>query len=334
MFLTPLRLLLKSETCPELLQLDGKTEERADTLIYFLTMSHVIKPIHKILGLAERFNAEQIQMACGILDTNCYEIKWDRGIARGLFSHVALINHDCAPNCRKFFDAHRNMHVMTCSEVENQDELSLSYTNPLYSTPMRQAILHQTKHFQCICQRCQDPQELGSGLSLLKCKNKADQCTGLAALVDPLSTESDWTCLIESCQFTISSDMAKMMLETSMNSISGENTGDAQDTLDTLTNLGRFLPESNHVMVDLKLKLIDQVIENDSLRDQFEDKAIEFCFQLLQTARVIAPGKSKLRGILSMKYHQLTEKGPNPLVLPKDYIDNMFAEDQSVLLLD
>ena len=119
-----------------------------------------------------------------------------------------------------------------------------------------------------------------------------------------------------------------------MNSISGENTGDAQDTLDTLTNLGRFLPESNHVMVDLKLKLIDQVIENDSLRDQFEDKASEFCFQLLQTARVIAPGKSKLRGILSMKYHQLTEKGPNPLVLPKDYIDNMFAEDQSVLLLD
>ena len=35
-----------------------------------------------------------------------------------------------------------------------------------------------------------------------------------------------------------------------------------------------------------------------------------------------------------MKYHQLTERGPNPLVLPKDYLDNMFAEDQSVLLLD
>ena len=35
-----------------------------------------------------------------------------------------------------------------------------------------------------------------------------------------------------------------------------------------------------------------------------------------------------------MKYHQLTERGSNPLVISKDYIDTMFAEDQSVLLLD
>ncbi len=39
-------------------------------------------------------------------------------------------------------------------------------------------------------------------------------------------------------------------------------------------------------------------------------------------------------GVLSMKYHQLTEKGPDPLVMPKEAIDSMFAEDQSVLLLD
>jgi hypothetical protein len=35
-----------------------------------------------------------------------------------------------------------------------------------------------------------------------------------------------------------------------------------------------------------------------------------------------------------MKYHQLTERGSNPLVLPKDQIDSMFAQDQSVLLFD
>ena len=62
MYLTPLRLLLKSETCPEILQLGAKIEERADTLIYFLTLSHVIKPIHKTLKLSERFSAEQIQV--------------------------------------------------------------------------------------------------------------------------------------------------------------------------------------------------------------------------------------------------------------------------------
>ena len=96
------------------------------------------------------------KVACGILDTNCFEIKWDQGIARGLFSQAALINHDCAPNCRQYFDAQRNIHIMTSCEVSSQEELSLSYVSSLLSTSMRQAILLQSKHFQCVCQRCQD----------------------------------------------------------------------------------------------------------------------------------------------------------------------------------
>ncbi len=138
MYLTPLRYLLKAELQPELWDLDSKLEERVDTLIFYLTLSHVVKPLHKSLNLLQRFSSEQIQKACGILDTNCYEIKWDRGIARGLFRSVAMINHHCAPNCRKYFDAQRRMHVRACCDVASGQELSLSYTNPLLSTSMRQ----------------------------------------------------------------------------------------------------------------------------------------------------------------------------------------------------
>ena len=74
------------------------------------------------------------------------------------------------------------------------------------------------------------------------------------------------------------------------------NLGNAQDTMDNLVNLERFLPQSNHIMVNLKLKLIDQIIANDNERTKFEEIAIKFCFELLQMARLIAPGKSKLRG--------------------------------------
>ena len=49
-------------------------------------------------------------------------------------------------------------------------------------------------------------------------------------------------------------------------------------------------------MVDLKMRLIDQVIGDVSLREQFEDTAIDFCLELLRMARLIAPGKSKLKG--------------------------------------
>ena len=145
----------------------------------------------------------------------------------------------------------------------------------------------------------------------MKCKNKSAGCLGLANPTDSLAIDSDLQC--EICQHIIPSDMAKMMQDTAMNTLHESDDpdtcqannfnyktiaqlGNAQDTMDNLKNLERFLPQSNHIMVNLKLKLIDQVIANDDERILFEEIAITFCFQLLQMARLIAPGKSKLRG--------------------------------------
>ena len=161
MYLGPLRLLLKAETMPEIMELDSKIEERRDTLIYFFNMSKVVKPLHQLLGLGQRFSEEQIQIACGLLDTNCYEIKWDRGIARGLYVQAAMINHNCAPNCRKYFDAQRTMHVITCCDIEAGQELSVSYTNPLLCTPMRRVcilkLMTRVLIFQNVLKICSRP---------------------------------------------------------------------------------------------------------------------------------------------------------------------------------
>jgi len=331
MYLTPLRLLLKSENNPELMKLSSKLEDRENTLIYFLNAAHVVKPMYKLLGLETRFSELQIQTACGILDTNCYEIKWDRGLARGLYEKVAYLNHDCVPNCRKYFDSQRTMHVLAATTIEEGHEMFLSYVSPLFSTPMRQAILLQTKGFHCLCKRCKDPEELGSPLGGIRCKNKSANCPGSAYPSEPLELDSDLICNL--CQNVISCDTAKMMQDTAMNLINGK-AENPKDSIEILNNLERFLPQGNHIMVDLKLRIIDQVIEDQSLRGPFEDIAINFCFELLNMARNIAPGTSKLRGVLSMKFHQLTERGPHPLVVSKSYLDAMFAEDQSVLLLD
>ena len=62
MYLTPLRLLLKSENNPELMKLSSKLEDRENTLIYFLNAAHVVKPMCKLLGLETRFSELQIQV--------------------------------------------------------------------------------------------------------------------------------------------------------------------------------------------------------------------------------------------------------------------------------
>ena len=72
--------------------------------------------------------------------------------------------------------------------------------------------MSQTKCFKCDCPRCQDPKEFGSNLSALKCKNKSAGCLEIVNPIDSQSLDSDFVC--DTCQFVISSDMAKMMQDT------------------------------------------------------------------------------------------------------------------------
>jgi hypothetical protein len=145
--------------------------------------------------------------------------------------------------------------------------------------------------------RCKDPSEFGAALSAIRCKNKADKCQGSTIPQNPLDLKSDMECNL--CKQIIPSQMATMMMDTAMNCTS-EHQGrmnKPQDILDAMTNLKRFLPISNHIIVDLKIRLIDQVIEDDTEMAAFDETAIHFCIGLLQLARVVAPGHSKLRGM-------------------------------------
>ena len=127
---------------------------------------------------------------------------------------IARINHDCSPNCRKFFSSDKSqggegyitMIVKAARDIEPGEELTISYTPPLFNTTVRQVILTQTKvsgdeldiificvviiclqrrlffhlifhcsaktkNFVCSCKRCLDPTEFGSCLSGLKCRD-------------------------------------------------------------------------------------------------------------------------------------------------------------------
>ena len=66
---------------------------------------------------------------------------------------IARINHDCSPNCRKFFSSDKSqggegyitMIVKAARDIEPGEELTISYTPPLFNTTVRQVILTQTK---------------------------------------------------------------------------------------------------------------------------------------------------------------------------------------------
>ena len=70
-----------------------------------------------------------------------------------IFNLLARINHDCVPNCRKYFSVDKSpgadgkitLVVKASRNIEPGEELTISYTPPLFNTSVRQSILKQTK---------------------------------------------------------------------------------------------------------------------------------------------------------------------------------------------
>ena len=53
----------------------------------------------------------EVLRICGILDSNAFKIDGLNGI-RALFVQAAMVNHDCMPNCRVYFDREQNLHLV------------------------------------------------------------------------------------------------------------------------------------------------------------------------------------------------------------------------------
>ena len=53
----------------------------------------------------------EVLRICGILDSNAFKLHGLNGI-RGLFVLAAMVNHDCRPNCRVYFDRQQDLHLV------------------------------------------------------------------------------------------------------------------------------------------------------------------------------------------------------------------------------
>jgi SET domain-containing protein len=80
-----------------------------------------------------------------------------------------MFEHNCRANCSKSFTSHGELLVRAMEDIPKGGHLSICYTDPLWATGSRQMHLSQTKFFNCSCQRCKDPTELGHFLSAIKC---------------------------------------------------------------------------------------------------------------------------------------------------------------------
>ena len=172
-------------------------------------------------------------------------------------------------------------------------------------------ILKQTKWFDCSCNRCLDPSEHGTYLSALQCRACSDKQEGKLLPKMPTDSKSDYVC--SGCGSEISGESAQMMLDTAMKFLGrgqGKVTADSDptQTLELMNHLSRFVAQSHQVMVDLKLRLISQVIaqiSNNGTSEIVREKLLGAMKDIFIQTCLICPTQSRVKARLSQQYYQL-----------------------------
>ncbi|XP_034951978.1 SET domain-containing protein SmydA-8-like [Chelonus insularis] len=242
---------------------------------------------------------------CRAFDTNAFEtvrvIDNEISISlRALYPLGALQNHDCVPNTRHYFNADGLMITRAVVPIDEGEELTMTYTDLLWSTHLRRKYLIMSKHFECNCYRCSDPTEFGSNISALRCANL--ECYGIILPENPLNQKSSWIC--RQCNNKVSSRQVESIWSGIMSIVNGMVTESPRKMLKFIEGeLKTLVPDTNYFMLDMKFRIISFFGRIEGLEwKNLSDKELEFkekyCTDLIQTLDTLGCGDCQKKGLI------------------------------------
>lgn len=195
--ITPLRVLLAKEADPkrweeEIQHMESHDDIRKKLPIWEYNSVNVVSFLRGPCKL-DRFSEELIHKVCGILEVNAFEARTTSGYPiRCLYPKLAILSHNCISNITHSIECLGSgdtedfkVTVRASIDIPAGKELHSSYTYSMWPTLVRREFLKESKYFDCCCERCKDPTELGTHLSTLKCQ-KCDN--GIITSTNPLGT--------------------------------------------------------------------------------------------------------------------------------------------------
>jgi hypothetical protein len=205
--------------------------------------------------------------------------------------------------------------------VPKGSQLFATYAYTLAGTLERQQHLLEGKFFQCHCERCCDPTELGTNFSTLKCQS----ChSGDVISSDPLSNflsgkyfcitmktfhisidpTASWKC--NKCPFEDAAENVKRLLKSLQDEIDSTS---SVESLENLLEKHKSILHSNHfIMISIKNALVDSYGHVKGhllaqLPDALLRRKIELCEEVLEILSVFESGKSRARGLMMYELH-------------------------------
>nr|CAI5824241.1 unnamed protein product [Callosobruchus analis] len=319
--IAPLRCLLLKNNDTKSFEIIMKMEHHNDirkniTQIWNANQINVVDRIRSSWGLTE-YSEIEIHTVCGVLEVNSFEIG-RRNKVRGLYPTAFLISHDCVPNTNHVDDENYKLTIRASKEIHSGQAITLNYAPTMQSTLKRREYILNNKFFECRCERCSDPTELGSYFSALICP----KCqTGLILCDKPLCFESSWSCrnFPKRC---VGYKMTARSMELLLNRISQEveklDCNDIEGMEAFLDRYKNVLHQTHYLNFGVKVSLSQLYGKIDGfLIHELDDNALErkiyLCKEVLRTFDVIEPGYTRIRGVTQYEIHapmmiQLTRK--------------------------
>ncbi|XP_068915824.1 SET domain-containing protein SmydA-8-like [Tenebrio molitor] len=261
----------------------------------------------------EDMSKETIHKICGIIDVNALEINQDAEIS-ALYPTAYLMEHECVCNTAHNFDTEEQGYRITVRAalpIKKGDHISTMYTHALWGTQARREHLRETKYFSCKCKRCQDPTELGSYLSALRCLGTGpDSCDGFQLPADPTDDKTEWLC--NKCDIRLNNNDVSYLI----NQI-GEEVDQVQLANPTvreldnlLTKMLTFLHPNHYHVYSVKHSLVQlygyqQGYTPSQISDDTVLRKAAMCRELLDITKKIDPGNARLPLYTGVVYHEL-----------------------------
>lgn len=106
---------------------------------------------------------EDVLVLAAQINENAYSLNAQSDVnlvaSVGLFPVMGLVNHSCAPNCGWSNAGDGSVAVHALRDLEEGEEITLSYIDVDKERAVRRQELRETKHFDCHCERCSVPLE-------------------------------------------------------------------------------------------------------------------------------------------------------------------------------
>ncbi|KAM3956978.1 SET and MYND domain containing, arthropod-specific, member 4 [Aphomia sociella] len=334
--LMPLRCLLLKKADPEkwaaITTMEAHNElRRARGDIYPMNERNVVRRLKK-WGM--KFDDEEIHTICGILEVNAFEVGGGGRSARALYLRAHLLAHACAAGTAHT-DAERAprrpLTVRAAVPHRAGDLLTLCYAYTLQGTLKRREHIKHSKFFDCSCNRCSDPTELGTYASAFRCP----KCAGRVLSTAPLDPEASWKCIDNGCTYTMTASAVQLLLKRLTDEFEKIDVNDVPGYENFLHKYRNVLHTTHYLCLSAKHslsqlygKVADYMIHE--MPEVELKRKIEICRDLMKVFDVIEPGYSRLRGVTLYELHAplmiLTTRDFERKAISKENLRNRLKE--------